>query len=139
MPFAIGQQFSFSRTITEQVVLAFAEISGDKNPLYLDEEYARQTQFGARIAHGALTLAVISAAMGNGMPGAVYLSQTLEFLKPAFIGDTLTATAEVTAIRADKGLLILKTDCVNQRGEKIAQGQAVAFHEKVKVENQVAH
>lgn len=130
MPFAIGQQFSFSKTITEQDVLTFAEISGDKNPLHLDEAYARKTRFGARIAHGAFTFGLISAAIGNGLPGAVYLSQTLRFLKPVYFDDTVTATAEVTAIRVEKGILTLKTDCVNQRGEKIAEGEAIAFHEQ---------
>lgn len=130
--FAIGQKASYSKTITEQDVRAFAEISGDQNPLHLDEEYAKHSRFGARIAHGAFTFGVISATMGNAMPGAVYLSQTIKFLKPVYFNDTITAIAEIIAIRPDKGILTLKTDCYNQRGEKIAEGEAMAFHEDAK-------
>ncbi len=134
MPFVIGQKASFSKQITERDVATFAEISGDKNPLHLDDTYAKQTRFGARIAHGAFTFALISAALGMNLPGpgTVYMSQSLKFVKPVYLNDTITATVEITAIRAEKGIVTLKTECANQRGEKIAEGEAVVFHEGAK-------
>lgn len=132
--FVIGAKASFSKTITEQDVITFAEISGDHNPLHLDAEYAKTTRFGARIAHGALTAGIISAAIGNELPGigTIYLGQTTKFIKPVFFGDTVTATIEIGAIRADKGIITLKTICTNQRGEKIAEGDATVFHPEAK-------
>ena len=134
MPFTIGQKASFSKQITERDVATFAEISGDKNPLHVDDAYAKQTRFGARIAHGAFTFALISAALGTELPGpgTVYMSQSLKFVKPVYLDDAITATVEITAIRADKGIVTLKTECANQRGEKIAEGEAVVFHEDAK-------
>lgn len=134
MSFTVGQKASFSKKITERDVETFAEISGDKNPVHLDENYARQTRFGQRIAHGGFTFAIISAALGTQLPGpgTVYMSQNLKFVKPVLFDDTITANVEITAIRADKGILTLKTECTNQNGEKIAEGEAVVFHENAK-------
>lgn len=128
--FTIGQKASFSKKITEHDVATFAEISGDKNPVHLDEVYAKQTRFGKRIAHGTLSMGLISAVLGNILPGhgTVYMSQLIKFTKPVFFDDTITATVEITAIRADKGILTLKTDCANQSGDKVAEGEAVVFH-----------
>ncbi len=129
--YPIGAKASSSRTITEQDVMTFAEISGDRNPLHLDADYARQTRFGARIAHGAFTFSLISAVLGNELPGpgTVYLGQNLKFIGPVFFDDTITATVEVTNVRADKGIVTLKTTVDNQRGERVAEGEAVVFHE----------
>lgn len=134
--FQIGAQASLSKTISERDVVTFAEISGDQNPLHLDETFAKQTRFGARIAHGAFTFGLISAVLGMELPGpgTVYLSQNLKFLKPVFFNDTLTANVQITAIRSDKGIVTLKTDCTNQRGEQVAEGEAVVFHETAKVQ-----
>ena len=134
MSFTIGQTATFSKQITERDVVTFAEISGDKNPLHLDAEYAEQTIFGARIAHGAFTFGLISAALGTELPGpgTVYMSQSLKFIKPVYLDDTITATVEITAIRADKGIVTLRTECANQHGEKIAEGEAVVYHEDAK-------
>ena len=131
MPFTIGDRASMSKIITERQVLAFAELSGDRNPVHLDEAYARRTRFGARIAHGAFSLALISAVLGTELPGpgTIYLAQTLKFLKPVYFDDTLTATVEITAVRRDKGILTLKTGCTNQRGEQVAEGEATVMHE----------
>ena len=99
--FTIGEKAAFSRTITEADIIAYAGFSGDFNPLHVDEEYARTTRFGSRIAHGLLTAGLISNVLGMKLPGpgAIYLSQTLKFTAPVRIGDTITATAEVTAYR----------------------------------------
>jgi len=134
MAFSIGQKASFSKKISEREVATFAEISGDQNPLHLDEAYAKQTRFGARIAHGAFSFALISSALGTELPGpgTVYMSQSLKFIQPVYFDDTISATVEITALRADKGIVTLKTECANQRGEKIAEGEAVVFHENAK-------
>ncbi|MBI5030613.1 MAG: MaoC family dehydratase [Chloroflexi bacterium] len=132
--FSVGQTASFSKTITEKDVATFAEISGDKNPVHLDEAYAQQTRFGKRIAHGTLTIGLISAVLGNQLPGhgTVYMSQSIKFLKPVYFDDTITATVEILSIRADKGIVSIKTDCTNQHGDKIAEGEAVVFHPDAK-------
>ena len=136
--FSIGQKASFSKTISEKDVMAFAEISGDKNPVHLDEAYAKQTRFGKRIAHGTLSIGLISAALANELPGhgAIYMSQSIKFLKPVFFDDTITATVQVLSIRADKGIISLKTDCTNQHGDKVAEGEAVVFHPDAKTMSQ---
>jgi 3-hydroxybutyryl-CoA dehydratase len=132
--FSVGQKVSFSKTISEKDVNTFAEISGDHNPLHLNAEYAKTTRFGARIAHGALTAGLISAAIGNDLPGvgSIYMSQSTKFVKPVYFDDTITATVEISAIRTDKGIITLKTDCKNQRGEIVAEGEAVIFHPDAK-------
>jgi 3-hydroxybutyryl-CoA dehydratase len=134
--FSIGQTATFSKTFTEQDVVAFANISGDHNPLHLDAEYAKTTRFGARIAHGALTAGVITAVLGTDLPGigSIYMSQTTRFLKPVYFGDTVTATVEITALRPDKGIVTLKTICSNQHGEIVAEGEAVVFHPDAKIQ-----
>ena len=134
MPLNIGATASYSKEITEQDVVTFAQLSGDNNPMHLDENYAKGTRFGARIAHGAFSFAVISTVLGTRLPGpgTIYMSQTLKFLKPVYFDDTITGTAEITAIRADKGIVTLKTTCTNQRGEPVAEGEAVVFHPDAK-------
>jgi len=130
--FTIGEKAAFSRTITEADIIAYAGFSGDFNPLHVDEEYAKTTRFGGRIAHGLLTSGLISNVLGMKLPGpgAIYLSQTLKFTAPVRIGDTITATAEVMAYREDKRIVTLKTECVNQRGELVLTGEAVLMMEK---------
>jgi len=127
---AVGQKASYSRTITEYDVLRFADITGDLNPLHVDESYARHSRFGTRIAHGALTFGLISAAIGTRLPGAgtIYRTLSLEFIKPVYFDDTITATVEIAAIFEDKGVVTLKTQCTNQRGEIVARGEAVVLH-----------
>jgi 3-hydroxybutyryl-CoA dehydratase len=125
--FQIGERASFTKTVTESDVTTFAGLIGDFNPLHVDAEYARQSRFGQRIAHGIFTGGLISAVLGNKLPGAggIYLSQQLEFLAPVFIGDTITATAEVVSWRSEKRILTLKTDAYNQNGTQVVTGKAV--------------
>lgn len=125
--FLVGESASLTRTITEDDVVAFARLTGDTNPLHLDEAYARTTRFGRRIAQGLLTAGLISALLGTELPGpgAIYLEQTLRFIKPVYIGDTITAVVEVTAYREDKGVVTLKTECFDQQGEQVLTGEAV--------------
>jgi 3-hydroxybutyryl-CoA dehydratase len=130
--FTIGEKAALSHTVGESDVADFARLSGDHNPVHLDDDYARTTRFGGRIAHGMLTAGFISAVLGTKLPGpgGIYLNQTLKFTAPVRIGDTITVTAEVTAYREDKRIVTLKTDCMNQRGELVLTGEAVLLMEK---------
>jgi 3-hydroxybutyryl-CoA dehydratase len=94
---AIGMSVAIENTVSEQDVIDFARVSGDHNPLHMDEDYARTTQFKGRIAHGALSASYISAILGNDLPGpgSVFMELNLKFVRPVRIGDTVTSTAEV--------------------------------------------
>jgi 3-hydroxybutyryl-CoA dehydratase len=129
MNLKIGDKFSTSKQITEAVVRAFAEFSGDYNPIHLDEEFAKTTRFGRRIAHGMISGALISAVLGYEFKERkiVYLSQTLKFTAPVFLDDTVTATATVIHIREDKPIVTLETVCTNQSGETVVKGEAAVM------------
>lgn len=124
--YAPGQKAAITRTITQADVDAYARLTGDANPIHLDEEFAVRSRFGGRIAHGMLTAGLISAVLGMHLPGpgGVYISQTLRFLRPVRPGDTITAVAEVTAYDPDRRRLTLATACVNQQGERVIEGEA---------------
>jgi 3-hydroxybutyryl-CoA dehydratase len=125
--FQIGERASFTKTVTEADVTTFAGLIGDFNPIHIDAEYARKSRFGRRVAHGIFTAGLISAVLGNRLPGpgAIYLSQQIEFLAPVYIGDTITATVEVTSWRPDKRIITLKTDSYNQEDKQVVTGKAV--------------
>jgi len=125
--FPSGERASLAKTITEDDVNACAELFGDYNPIHVDKEYARQSRFGRRIAHGVFTGGLISAVLGNKLPGpgSIYLSQQLDFRAPVYIDDTITATVEVVSWRPDKRIITLKTDCYNQDEKQVATGKAV--------------
>ena len=129
--FRIGQRASFTKTVTESDVTTFAGLIGDFNPIHVDAEYARKSRFGQRVAHGMFTGGLISAVLGNKLPGpgAIYLSQQIAFLAPVFIGDTITATVEVSAWRPEKRIITLKTDAYNQAEEQVVTGKAVLLVE----------
>jgi 3-hydroxybutyryl-CoA dehydratase len=129
MDIKIGDSFAKSRLVTDELIRAFAEISGDHNPIHLNEEFAAGTRFGKRIAHGMLSGAFISAVLGCEFHERriVYLSQTMRFVSPVFIGDTITTTATVKQIREEKGIVKLDTVCSNQDGEEVVQGAAVVM------------
>lgn len=129
MDLKIGDQFSTSKQITDAVVRAFADLSGDYNPIHIDEEFAKTTQFGRRIAHGMISGALISAVLGYEFKErrVVYLSQTMKFVAPVFIDDTVTATATVKNIREDKPIVTLETVCTNQNGKTTLKGEAVVM------------
>lgn len=119
----IGYQTTHTRTITEADIVKFAEVSGDYNPVHLDEEFARKTMFGGKIAHGVIAISLISAAVAR-LPGLVILvSHSSRFLRPVKIGDTITATAEVVDTRRDQGTVRLKTTCANQDGKRVVEGE----------------
>ncbi|MDM5066754.1 MaoC family dehydratase [Aeromonas salmonicida] len=109
----IGMIESYSQTITDADVKDFSGISGDKNPVHMDDEYAKESRFGKRIAHGMLSSSFFSALFGTKLPGqgCVYVSQSLKFRKPVYIGDTVIATVEVTSIDIDKRRVFFDTYC----------------------------
>ena len=129
MDLKIGDTFSTTREITDELIRQFAELSGDHNPIHLDEEFAKQTRFGRRIAHGMLSGAFISAVLGYEFKERkiVYLSQTMKFTAPAYLGDTITTTATVTGIREDKPIVTLETVCRNQNGEMTVKGESAVM------------
>lgn len=133
LEFEPGQKATWTKTITEADVYAFAGITGDFNPLHVDREYAAGSRFGERIAHGMLTAGLISAVLGMQLPGpgGIFLSQSLKFLKPVRFGDTITAEAEVLSYRPERRILTLRTICTNQRGEAVIEGEAALLVEKV--------
>ncbi|HRE48726.1 MAG TPA: MaoC family dehydratase [Aggregatilineales bacterium] len=128
----VGMTASRTTPITDEAVRAFAALSGDTNPVHLDESYAATTRFGRRIAHGMFTASLLSAVLGCDLPGVgtVYLSQTLTFKAPVYIGQTITASVEVTAYREDKRITTLKTLCTNQDGIVVLEGEAVVIAPK---------
>jgi 3-hydroxybutyryl-CoA dehydratase len=125
--FAVGDTATFSKTITEADVLLFAGVSGDTYPLHVDAEYAKTTRFGQRIAHGMLSASLLSTvnALMLGTPDGIYVEQSLRFRRPVFIGDTLTATSELTAIDPVKRRLTCATTVANQHGKLVVDGVAV--------------
>jgi len=124
----IGQRAEYERTITAEDIQKFAEVTGDMNPLHSDAEYAKRTRFGECIAHGMLSAGYISAVLGTKLAPhacAVYLSQTLRFLRPVKVGDTIRAVAEVKGVEDEKRIFTIATDCFNQDGEAVVKGEAV--------------
>lgn len=126
MEYYVGQKNSFSKTISEFDVYGFAGITGDFNPVHVNECVAKETMFGKRIAHGMLGSAMISTVLGMYLPGpgTIYLSQSLSFRKPVYIGDTITATVTIAEL-LEKGKARLNTEVVNQDGVCVITGEAV--------------
>jgi 3-hydroxybutyryl-CoA dehydratase len=123
---SIGQSAELTREVRESDLAAFAEVTGDDNPVHLDEAYAATTPFGGRIAHGMLSAGYISALIAKKLPGpgAIYLSQSLSFRRPVRIGDVVTARAEITAIDQAKARVTLTTTCL-VAGKTVIEGEAV--------------
>lgn len=129
MNLKVGDSAEITKTIDQSDIDAFARVTGDHNPVHLDEEFAKTTRFRRRIAHGMLTASLISAVLANKLPGegSVYLGQTLQFVAPVFPGDEVTARVTVKEIREDKPIVKLETICVNQRGEVVVRGEATVL------------
>jgi 3-hydroxybutyryl-CoA dehydratase len=126
----LGHTASFTKTVTEADIVAFAQVTGDDQALHLDDTFAARTRFKKRIAHGMLSVGYISAVLGTKLAPnnlVVYLSQQIRFRLPVAIGDTITAEAEVTAIDPEKNIVTVRTDCVNQRGETVIKGEATVL------------
>ena len=124
----IGQKASLKKTITEDDLSHFIAITGDTNPLHVDESFAKQTFFGQRIAHGMLSASLFSTLVGMHIPGigAIYKSQTLNFLRPVFIGDTLRAWFEIVSIDLESEEIVINSWIENQDGDNVIEGKTVA-------------
>jgi 3-hydroxybutyryl-CoA dehydratase len=131
----IGQKADFQKTITAEDIVQFAEISGDANPLHMDEEYAKGTIFKARIAHGLISAGFISGILGNIMPGhgTIWVRQQFDFLAPVYIGDTITATVEIIEKLEGKKVRI-KAVCVNQNNLAVLAGEGIVSTPRVKLD-----
>ena len=125
----LGEKASRTTTISDEMIRLFADLTGDANPVHLDDAYAAGTRFGRRIAHGMLAAGLISAALANDLPGpgTVYLSQTLQFKAPVYPGDTILTTVEVKKVRPDKPIVTLATYCTNQNDQVVLEGEAVVL------------
>lgn len=128
----VGDKDSVSKVVTSEDVVDFARISTDNNPVHLDEEFAKTTQFGRRIAHGMFGAGLISAAIGTKLPGygTIYMGQNLKFMGPVFLGDTITAYVEVLEKIDAKKRLKLKTWVENQDGKVVIDGDALVMFTK---------
>ena len=129
MKFKIGDSAEITKRITEADIEMFAQVTGDRNPIHLDDKFAKTSRFGRRIAHGMLTASLISAVLANELPGdgSIYLAQSLLFVAPVFPGDDVTARVTVKEIREDKPVMKLETVCVNQRDEIVIRGEATVL------------
>jgi 3-hydroxybutyryl-CoA dehydratase len=125
---SVGQSEEISHTVTDQDIRAFAAVSGDNNPVHLDEAYAATTPFKTRIAHGMLSAGYISAVLGNRLPGpgAIYISQTMSFKRPVRIGDEVKTRATVSAIDSERARVTLATVC-EVAGKAVVEGEAVVM------------
>jgi len=132
MALEIGVSASRSHTVTAEDIELYAKVSGDTNPVHLDDDYAKTTPFGQRIAHGMYGVGLISAILGNDLPGVgtIYLGQDIKFKAPVFIGDTLTATVELIKYREDKRIATFSTTVTKQDGTVVIEGEAVVIAPK---------
>ncbi|WP_088345219.1 MULTISPECIES: MaoC family dehydratase [Rhodomicrobium] len=122
----VGMEARYVRRVSEEDIIAFAELTGDTNPIHLDEAYAAGTMFKTRIAHGALTAGYISTILGTLLPGpgAIYISQSLNFRAPVHIGDEVTATARITELLPAKRRAIFTCHC-SVGGKTVLEGEAL--------------
>ena len=122
----VGDKAEFTKTVTETDIALFAGVTGDQNPVHMNEEWAKKTRFGGRIAHGMLSAGLISGVVGMYLPGpgTIYVSQEIRFLAPIRIGDTITAQVAVEELIPDKNRARLSTRCLNQDGVTVVDGTA---------------
>lgn len=128
----VGDSAQFSKTITEKDINDFARVTGDFNPIHTDQAYAEKTPFKGRIAHGLISVGLLSSILGNILPGhgTIYLSHEIKFLAPVRIGDTITAKVEVIELVPEKNRAEFRTTCMNQDGKIVVDGIAWAMPPK---------
>jgi 3-hydroxybutyryl-CoA dehydratase len=127
MAYKAGDKATTKKAFTAKDVELFAELSTDKNPIHLDDAYSATTIFKQRIVHGSLVSSLISAVLGNKMPGngSIYLSQTVNFKRPVFLNDEVTCVVEIMEILTEKSIYKLSTNCYNSNNEIVIEGNAV--------------
>lgn len=143
----IGQKESITKKITQGDIYAFAGLVDDYSPVHVNKEFGRQSPFGECIAHGFISASLFSALAGNYLPGAgsVYVRQSLNFLRPVYAGDTITATFEVIkkgedvvkpdgSVKFSKNRIVMKAMAVNQNGETVIEGEACSMAAREKVD-----
>ena len=123
----IGQSASISRRFTTEDVMTFSDMCMDKNPVHLDEVYAKQSVFKDRIVYGYLTASLFSGIIGSILPGtgSIYLNQNMNFRRPVYHGELITATCTIINLREDKPILTMETICKNEKGEVVVDGTAL--------------
>ena len=126
---AVGQSATMEHTVTDAMIVAFADLTGDHNPVHLDEDVASRSRFKGRIAHGMLGAGFISAAIATRLPGpgTIYLSQSLKFTRPVKIGDTVTTRVEVLEVLPEQRQVRLLTRCTNPQGKAVIEGEALVL------------
>ena len=126
---SVDQTYEKEVTITAEMIECFAQATGDHNPIHLDEAYAKETIFKTRVAHGMLQAGILSGILGTEFPGigTIYLSQTIKFMKPVFIGDRLTFRLRVLELIDEKNRIRLETLCINQNGKIVFTGEALVM------------
>ena len=127
--FVVGESESMTRVVSDTDVVLFAAITGDANPVHLDAAHAAQSRFGGRIAHGMLSSGFVSATLAMRLPGpgTIYLSQSMRFVRPVRIGDTITTRVEIVELLPEKRRIRLATTCRNQAGELVLDGEALTM------------
>jgi len=122
----VGQKAQFQKTFTDADITIFAGLSGDMNPVHINEVKAKESIFGQRIVHGSLTASLTSTVLGMKLPaeGSIFLSQESKFTAPVYVGDTIKATVEVIELDANKNIATFNTCSVNQNGKVVLKGQA---------------
>ena len=133
MKFKVGDADTVTVTITDEMVRAFAVLSGDDNPVHLDDDFAAKTRFGKRIAHGMLLGALLSRVAGTKIPGpgTIVISQDIRYKEPCYIGDTVTAEIKILHVRADKPIVKISSRVTNQDGGVLIDGGAILYFESV--------
>jgi 3-hydroxybutyryl-CoA dehydratase len=131
--FKVGQKESVTVTITDEMVKAFADLSGDRNPVHVDDEFAAKTRFGKRIAHGMILGGLLSRVAGMHLPGpgTIIISQDIRYKGPCYIGDTVTAEISIIHVRADKPIIKVASRVTNQDGEELINGGAILYYDPV--------
>jgi 3-hydroxybutyryl-CoA dehydratase len=126
---AVGATATMEHTVTDAMLRSFADLTGDHNPVHLDEEAALASPFKGRIAHGMLGAGFISATIATRLPGpgTIYLGQSLKFTRPVRIGDTVTTTVEVAEVMTEQRRVRLVTRCANQQGKTVIEGEALVM------------
>ena len=125
----VGDTASITRLFTDEDVRLYADLSTDHNPVHLDEDFAKQTQFGQRIVHGMLVSSLFSALLGEHLPGhgTIHMSQNIQFKAPVYLNTPVIATVEIVNIREGKPIVTLQTTCVDESGKVLVTGEAVMF------------